>query len=526
VTAAEGTTGRRISRGALALGLVATIIAVLLYRPWSPRPFDTVDFSEFLHILTGEGGPWDRLRGMVQYYVGEHGRLNVVSYAALVVKWELLGDHASWWRWARVAEMLAICGGVYALFRRLDAGRFGAIAGASLFLVSRLSGEGWTRLTMGEPLGLALMLGAMLLACGWRSDPSVRRGGWIAVLIVLSILTKESLVGLVPLVWLIGLLRDADGRLTTPLPRAEAVRLSLWVGIPACITFGAAGLTILNAGGEGFGTLYSTSNLSFATFLEGVQRPWQIHGARSAPASWALPGNSLLLLLSLGGIIAAFRRPEAERRHLLWVAGAAVVMATAFSLLYLPWPFESLYYAMPFLIGPALLLAVGMTAIERGPAWGTRAARIAWAMMLLATLTSTERATHGAIAVERVNGDLTAALAELDDTDSIVVGRLSRPAYAWVGTAPRLRRYILATGLADTMPPMTDRLCDDVAELVRQRPPKVAIVSYLHWCGPLPEPARQFIATDPYLAVSWRGIDAGIDTFGVVLALPAPGAVR
>jgi hypothetical protein len=520
VTEAEGTTGRRISRGELALALGAVVVALLLYRPWSPRPFDTVDFSEFLHILSGEPGPWARLRGMVQYYVGEHGRLNVVSYAALVVKWELFGDHALWWRWARVVEMLAICVGIYTLFRRLDTSRTGAAAGASLFLVSRLSGEGWIRLTMGEPLGLALMLGAMLLACRWREDPSTRRGAWIAALVVLAILTKESLVGLAPMVWLIGLLRGPDGRLSLAVPRPDLVRLSLWVGVPALVTFGAAAVTILGARGEGFGTLYSASNLSFGTFLEGAQRPWQIHGARSAPASWALPGNTLLLILTLAGAVAAFRRQGPDRQHLFWVAGAAVGMAVAFSALYLPWPFESLYYAMPFLLGPALLFAVAMTAIERGPAWGVRTARIVWVLMLLATLTSTERATHGAIAVERVNGDLVTAIAAHHDADSILVGRLSRPHYAWVGTAPRLRRYILATGLADTMPPMADRLCEDVAELVRQRPPRVAIVSYLHWCGTLPEPIQQFIATDPYVAVSWRGVDAGVDTFGVVLALP------
>lgn len=520
--APEAPAGRTSRRALVTITLALAAVAIVIYRPWASRPFDTLDFSEFLPFLRRPGGPWTHLSGMLGYYVGEQGRLNLLSYVALVAKWELFGDHTAWWRWMRVAELMVIVGGVYALARRLGASTFGAVAGASLFVCSRLSGEAWTRLTMGEPLGIGLMLWAMLLACGWREDPSPHRGARIALLVVGGILAKETVAGLAPLVWIIAATRDGSGRLGDLLPRRELLRSLLWIGIPAVLTFGAAAAVALSARGEGFSTLYGSTHPSVATFVASWQRPWQIQGLQDAPGSWALPANTLLALLSVGGVIAAARRSPGDRRHALWVTGCAIVLGATYALLYLPWPFLSLYYAMPFLLGPALLLAVALTALE---GWSTptgQVGRIGWALMVLAAFTSTERATHGAIAVEEVNGDLVQALADYRGADSIVVARSQAPLFAWLGTAPRLRRHLLATGLADSMPPMVDRLCRESAELLRRRPAGVVLVSYWHWCGPIPDHTTRSLRVDRYIAVTWRHIEAGVDTFGVDLLATLP----
>ena len=189
------------------MGAVVTIaaLALALYRPWVGRPFDTLDFSEFLPLLTGPSSLGSRFAALTRYYVGEHGRLNVLSYAALAAKWTWLGASPVRWQWGRFAEMALLTGGVYLLGRRLALRPLPALAAASLFVFSRLVSEAWTRMTMGEPLGILCTLGALHLAIGWRRTPApAMRAAWAGALMVGAVLAKEMLVGVLPLVWLLG----------------------------------------------------------------------------------------------------------------------------------------------------------------------------------------------------------------------------------------------------------------------------------------------------------------------------------
>src|SRR5262245_61410373 len=89
----------------VALALGGTAVACALYTPWVSRPFDILDFSEFLPLLTGAGGFLSRLSALNDYYVHQHGRLNLLSYAALAAKWSVLGDSPMLWQWLRFIEM-------------------------------------------------------------------------------------------------------------------------------------------------------------------------------------------------------------------------------------------------------------------------------------------------------------------------------------------------------------------------------------------------------------------------------------
>lgn len=244
--------------------LGATALALVTYTPWVARPFDIFDFSEFLPLLHRESGFFGRFFALVDYYTNEHGRLNVVSYAALVLKWTLLGDRPSLWYWLRFLQMGLLVGGVYLLARRLGAGWTGAAAGASLFVSSRAAQDAWIRVTMGEPLGLAFMLAAALMVTDrrWASPSSVRPAAVVGVLVAAAILAKEMLVAWVPTLLLLGACYREGGRLGPPRWTTQTKRLVWAVGAATMVSSVAVLLVAFTRSGEAFIASYQMEGAS------------------------------------------------------------------------------------------------------------------------------------------------------------------------------------------------------------------------------------------------------------------------
>src|SRR5579862_5204894 len=172
---------------------------LLLYQPWRRLPFDITDFSEFLPLLhrPSLGARWS---GFLHYYASQ-GRWNVLSYAAIIAKWSVFGMYTAGWELVRFAEMWLIIVLTFLALRRFGADAWGAAAGAALMTVAAPAVPAWLRLTMGEPLGLALLLAALLVATRYRGSAHWRRDAIvIAILVALALLTKEMLVAFVPFI--------------------------------------------------------------------------------------------------------------------------------------------------------------------------------------------------------------------------------------------------------------------------------------------------------------------------------------
>jgi len=508
----------------LALILLLVAAAAWIYTPGAPRPFDIVDFAEFLPLLQEGSGPVDRFVRFVGFYAGDHGRLNLVAYAGLVLKWELFGGNVALWQWARFGELLLLTVLVHVACRRLHATPLGGAAGASLFLVARASGEGWTRVTLGEPLGLILFLVALLLAAGWRRDPSPRRGAGIALLVAGSILCKEMLVGLVPVLLATGLFRDAEGRFDPTQPPVRLRPFLAWTLVAAVVAFGASALTALASSGEGFTTMYGEGTTSVDRFLDLLQRPWQLQGQRGFPDSWSLPANTLVALLTLAGGAVAWRQGGAERRHLAVVGTLAAGVALAFAVLYLPWPFFRLYYGMPFLFGPALLLAAAVSACDRAGRWPRIAVLVGVLVVAVGAGTSSARAARAAIALQRTHGEVIDALAGRTDLDTVFVVRPQVGPLSWIGTGPSLGNFARATG-RPAMPALLDRPCSTRTDTTAGGAP-TSVVSYLNGCGPLGDASHLIRHPVDGWTLQWRGLRRGTDTIGADLRLPPPTAGR
>jgi hypothetical protein len=511
------------TRETIALATLLVALSLVLFRPWVSRPFDVLDFSEFLPFLTGNAGAWGRFVAFVRYYAGEHGRLNVLSYAGLVAKWSVLGASPVLWQWARVLEMGLVVAGFYALARRLALRPAPALAAASLFVASRLSSEAWFRMTMGEPLGLLLALGALLLATTWRDHPKeVWRVVSAGVLMALAILAKEMLIGLLPIVWFVGIARDADGWLTRPTFGPEQRRLMALSGLLPLLAFCAVALVATNGGNGGFTDLYGRNPTRFLRLLDLLPRPWILQGERGGVMAFSLPGNALFLAILIAGWWAEARHPE-RRRHALGVLGIALALTVTFACLYLPWPYTYHYYAIPFFLGPALLFGMAVqTLADEGPT-PARVTAGAHLLLILLIAPGTAEATSVTIAMQQVNGELAGTLGIAPRATRIIVARTRPPPQAWMGTAATLRRYALATGIARSLPPGLDLTCQDANEVLQHPLGGTIFITYRAVCGSLPDPSVHVAHTYRVVGVSWSGIAISDDSIAADVLIGLDG---
>ncbi|HET7233980.1 MAG TPA: phospholipid carrier-dependent glycosyltransferase, partial [Longimicrobium sp.] len=183
---------RAASARALAAPALLLVAALLVYHPWAAAPLSVLDFSEFLPVLRTPGGPVKHFIDLAHYFAG-HGRSAWVTYAWISLNWTLFGDWAVGWDLLRFALMSGVVALSYLFLRRVGCSPLGAGAGAALLVVASPGQEGWTRLT-GEPLGLAALLGAALLALGYRGARRwPARALAIALLLALAVLAKEVL---------------------------------------------------------------------------------------------------------------------------------------------------------------------------------------------------------------------------------------------------------------------------------------------------------------------------------------------
>jgi len=479
----------RLYRWGAALALVVVgIMAFWLYQPWHRRPFDVIDFSDFLPLLVGGDSFTDRFGALISFYGPEHGRFNPVAYAGLALKWEVLGSDPLLWQLLRAGQLTLAAGGVYLLLRRLSAGPWGAAIGSSLIFFSFSSSQAWVRLSVAEPLGLILMLAAALLAVRlqtarlWRAT-AIASGVFVA----LAILAKEMLIAWVPVVAYVGWYLGPDGRLRSiRVPGERGGWLLASVGFATVAAAVPIALAALSLKPTGYATIFGQGTLSpgrIAVIAQRMLVPWPVaQGAEGL--AFALPALLFVLTL-LCGVNAASADPRwRDHTSRAWVLGLALpAMGT---ILYTPWPSYWALYGLPFLVGPALLVAIAVTSAER------RSLRSRWTARVLATgcvLTVIAPSVHSArrfAARQEVNVALAHELPAHPAADSIVVALVIPPRTGLPGIGTALRNYALLFHPLDTLPPALDAQCADVVTRFRRGLGRTVIISYGDQCGQLP----------------------------------------
>jgi len=519
---APSTTAGRWWSAAALTALLA--VAFVVYQPWVPSPFDILDFSEFLSLLQAHDGVLRRFTALVQYYAAEHGRLNVLSYAALAAKWSLLGNDPVLWQMTRFVQMGLVVLGAYWLFRRLGVASAGAVAGASLFVAADAALEGWIRLTMGEPLGVVLALAASLLASGYQQAPRWRvRGLVIAALLSGALLAKEMLAGVVPFVLALGVLHQGVGRFLWPgwTPRTR------WILAASTLSLGlvvaAIGVVARSVPADGFTALYGEGPTAWSRLGRTLSRMIlpALTFRRGFQALTPTPNLIFVALIGVG--FAAAMRATRYRLDTAALAAVAAAMPLVGTLLYLPWPQYHGFYGLPFLFGPALVLALAVAALYQ------QAPRVRWAVvtavavMVVSTGSMAQQIAGRTRATRVVNAGVAAALLDAPAVDSFIVvvgGRADQP---WQGTGATLSRYA-ATLRPDAAPPAgVEATCSEVSPPGAVRG-TVLIVVPQRSCGV--SGAVLHVITQRFRYASWRDLAVVSDSVWSEVYLVSDGAGR
>jgi len=474
--------GRAALRGHLPLAVVL-LAALLVYRPWVAAPFSILDFSEFLPILREGGSFGERLGGLVRYFAG-HGRSAWLTYAWIALNWSLFGDWSTGWDLMRFALMSGVVALAFVFLRRVGCPPLAAAAGAALLVVATPAQEGWTRLT-GEPLGLAALLGAALLALGYAEAPRwAGRAIGIALLLGAAVLAKEVLAVCAGPVLALALFRRAGGGVGWP----EISRRNLALAGASAVVLAGASAVVLSTFGatpaDGYAQGYGAGGMNLIRYQLNLK-------LIALPLTRTLRGAGRVAAILLVTVAVAGWAVHLEDRGRRAGRAAALLAAVSIPLLgalvYLPWPRLERFYALPFLAGPVVVLAVASAALVRR----THPALVLLPISAALVLAAFDAAAHAdeSRAVRQVDGALAREIGALRGMDSVYVAvpTVIRSAQAWQGTGATLRRYALATGMAsDAAPGVAEVRCEDgMGRWAGARRP-AALVSYAHLCGALP----------------------------------------
>jgi hypothetical protein len=486
--------------------------AALLYHPTKSLPLEVWDYREFLPILEAQHGVVAQWRALLEYY-GTHGRMNPLFYLTFVAQFQAFGADATGWQLIRFMVMGANVVLVAGLARRLGASRWGALLAASLFVVATPAVSGWIQL-MAEPLALLTLLGAIHLAIDFRVAPqgSPRVLGILAALAALFLL--KEVVGV------LGALVVVFALLGWPVPSVpdwrRNPRILLLASGALLLALATAGmiLTVRHAPrATGYGMAYGSAPLSLSRLGHNVVAILMlVRGEGRALLSLLYPTNLLLLGVVCGACWILMRR---SRQPALWYAlalGSAIPLVGA--LAYWPWPKFDAFYALPFFLGPALVLAGTLTVVEGHGRWSAWVGRGAAVLAVAYAAIPASRSVEATGARIELNASVAQLVGRLTSADTVVVlGPTTGPRVLPV-RAEELRDYAVALHwmAPDDAPWVHDADCP-----AYQPDPggQTLFVSYSYGCGRFPAPRMRLIATFAWR--DWLTLTRVVDTLSADL---------
>jgi hypothetical protein len=478
-------------------------VAFLLYRPDTAAPFEIVDFSETLPILTEGQGFTDRFQGLVSYYL-QHGRAAFGLSAGLAARWSLFEWWTPGWQWARFLVCLGVVVLTWRLLRALGASRAGAAAGASLFVVSETAAPGWLRPALNEPFGTLVLLAASLAACQYQASTRPgRQAGLIAALVALLILTKETLAAAAFLPVALALCRGTDGWLRWPERSRRNALLVGSVGAAVVVMAVPVLWAISQAAAQGYARQFGASDGLLSNAVFGLL-PAVIPFTPIAPTPrWAVLAADMAWI---GVLMVGWRAVPADavmRRHARVLLAVGLALPAARLAVYLPWPLQYPYYSIPYLLGVALLLAFAVTRLRHSVRPWPQFALVATGVIVLYAAAASHGQASRYFASRRLSDALVSelhALGQSGAVDSVVVAVPRMKEQAWWGLGPTLARFGAATGRP--LPRIVETSCQQLAAATLESLDRVAFASLRWQCvgrrrpdHALEEPVRRFDLT-------------------------------
>ncbi len=501
---------------------LAGLAALLVYQPWRPEPFDILDFSEFLTVLRGSTGFFDRFRSLATYY-GTQGRVNELGYVIIAATHQLFGLRPQAWVAVRDVQAAFVVPMAYIALRAFGATRLAAGLGASVFLFGTAAASSWLRQT-GEPLGTVFLMIATLLALHWERMRQHARGA-VALFGVLvgMLLCKETLVAAVPFLCLVALMSGSlwECNRWTVARRLWSFTLT---SLAACAVLGgllAWSYSVRKS--DAYAALYGAAAISAGDLGHRIlQFTLPVSFAGSALQMVAFPPNLVfVLLLAIGAVSLAVTRRD--RRRPIALVLPALVLLTAGLVVYLPWPRFEPFYATPFLFGVSLIVAALTDSVYAGPL--ARAAVVAcWVFITGTCALNAFGLAEYTRAGRQLNHEVAQRIAAADPRDSVTIVSARLTPQAWQNPAATFGRYIRAVGVSEAPPPTRDLACDTETWRNRLQQFTGPAFVFIDACGEAS--VRSDTVAREYRYFDWRGVSLGRG-WQRVAAIPAsPLAVR
>jgi hypothetical protein len=491
--------------------IVLLVVAWLLYRPELARSFDYVDFPENILILKSHGGFSERFRAISSVYA-EHGRFSPITLAAIAAQWTWFEWWTPGWQLFRFVVMSGVVVLAYALFLRLGLAAIGAFTAASLLIASPGAVVGWTRLSTAEPLGIVWLLIACHLAL---RRPRFATASLFAVTVLGVLWTKEVMTAAFLFPLLLAIQAPAIAlELSSPkktlawfVPAGVALMLGC---IPIIHTWATAPV-------HSFAGRYGSSQLKFSD----IAGAWMAALLPFAP----IPTESIISLLIavfafLFLVVVGWRVTLAQnssRRHGLLLM-TAITVPLAGALVYAPWPFYLMVYALPFTVAGALLSGQAVSSLFRADATGRITGGIGLAILLTYCLAQAANESRRTYALQQSFAASVRRVSELAGVDTVFVGVESGQFDSQGNFGLRFRLYAAMLGLE--WPAVRDVLCQ---QLPSTPPPRVLVLRVNLMCEPAAQSQRRVISNYPRFV--WPNPVPRRDSVLVTFSSPLPDSL-
>ncbi len=513
---------QRSRAGILFWAVAGILVAWALYRPDRVRPFDVLDFGEFIPLLKATESWTEQFSSVLDYGITQSGRANVLQVLAAVLKWRWFGDWMPGWQLVQAAIMGIVTAQSFLLLRRFGATVFGAAAGASVFLFAPSAARGWVRLTMAEPMAMVCVLALALRATGFQNRQRWRPDlWWFAFGAVFVILTKELMAPVLLLPVYLAVASQTDGGFSRPLWSKRNIALVSAVGVVSLATLIPLAVVYLNASSTALASQYGSGMQSLGGMLAiwlSTLVPFEL-GPRQTSIMWGAAVVSFIGLLTSGWWMAFHHATDRERAKSLFIAAIAFPVVGVLS--YAPWPTYEERYSFPYLVATSLLIGLAASHLQRRWRMGMLAGGLAW--LVIGAFGSSGAAAHASRtdAVQRAADQVVATVASQHGIDSVFVGTVRAANPPWIGLGPTL--YRLAAATDRPWPATRDIRCGEI-EQFRGTRPLSAIVVFSSQCEATTLPTYRITAT--HRSVDWRRWRVVVDSMNADILTNATTSVR
>jgi hypothetical protein len=202
----------------------------------------------------------------------------------------------------------------------------------------------------------------------------------------------------------------------------------------------------------------------------------------------------------------------------LRLLGLILLLPALGALVYLPWPGFPDLYGLPFLITPAIMLAVALDAIVRHLSAMRYLAFGAATFVILSTAVQAQHVARAVSARNELDHALLGRLSQFSSVDTIYVGSPAGHPAPWrLGARIARARTAYTDAGSAHQPPIKDVACDELHERERRLSGNLLLVSYAQVCGSIDHPTvtliRRFSYLDP-TALSVRPDSFRVDLLG------------